>query len=136
MPAKRILVIEDDRDTLEIITYILREERYDVITLAGLSDTINIQKIRPDVILLDEWLGFNTGSYFCLQMKHNRLTAAIPVILVSAVSGLEEIAKKCEADAFIIKPFDIDELKNIVNRFVPPVNHLPILQSYTTISGT
>jgi CheY-like chemotaxis protein len=110
---KKILVIDDDLDTVEVITLVLEE--YDDI-ISSVSSTIlkEISSIMPDLILLDHWLNGTAGSELCEAVKGDHQTAHIPIILISAAMGIEAVALKYGADAYISKPFDIDYLCEVV----------------------
>jgi DNA-binding response OmpR family regulator len=110
MAKKRILCIDDDPDTLNVVNFILSEEGYSVEILEYLPQIKQISDYKPDIILLDEWLKEGTGSGLCKQIKLLAKHKGFTIILLSAVNGLEQIARDCGADYFIQKPFDIDYL--------------------------
>ena len=114
MQKKKVLFVEDDPDTRDIVAAILEDEDIELLKAAEVPALAAIADAEPDLILLDEWLPGKNGSEFCLELKSKKSTAHIPVILMSAVCDLETIAQKCRADGFINKPFDIDELKQAV----------------------
>ncbi|MBE9585443.1 response regulator transcription factor [Mucilaginibacter sp. JRF] len=108
--AAKILVIEDDKDILDVLEYVLEDAGYDVITAANGSVLVNINAIKPDVILIDEWLGAEKGSQHCKFLKSTTAMRHIPVVMMSAAMDIEHIADECGADAYIKKPFDIDHV--------------------------
>ena len=111
MPKSTILVIDDDADTLEVITEILTEGGYEVVASKDITVLYTIEKEPPALLLIDNWLsGDKTGHDICYQLKQNSATAQIPVILISSTMNLEETAERCGADGFICKPFDLHEL--------------------------
>lgn len=110
---KKVLIIDDDKDALEVMTYVLEDKDYNVIT-SYTVDIKDIEKIKPDLILLDNWLGKALGSELCKKLKANPSSKHIPVILISTVSDLSQIAKECNADAYVEKPFDIEHLQGVV----------------------
>ncbi|RYZ96391.1 MAG: response regulator [Sphingobacteriaceae bacterium] len=119
--AKKVFVIEDDKDIRETIVYVLEEEGYEV-TASESAKLLNaIDTNRPDVILLDNWLSDwksdANGQQISKQLKTNPQTSAIPVIIISAVSNIKEIAEAGQADGYLMKPFDVVELIDIVKRF-------------------
>ena len=115
MPKKKkVLFVDDDPDIRDIVSFILEDEEIELLNLAELPPTVAIAEVEPDLILLDEWLPEKKGSEFCLELKSKKHTAHIPVILISAVGGLETIARNCSADGFVNKPFDIEQLKQLV----------------------
>ncbi|MES2276611.1 MAG: response regulator [Bacteroidota bacterium] len=108
---QKIMVIEDDADTLEIITTILAGADYEVVSGTDVTAVYAIEKEPPALLLIDNWLsGEKTGHDICYQLKQNPATAAIPVILISGTINLEETARRCGANGFICKPFDVEEL--------------------------
>jgi DNA-binding response OmpR family regulator len=119
--AKRILVIDDDKDILEILNIIFQEEGYNVIT-SNNADAINrIQIIHPNLILLDVRIAGSekSGAQICSQIKSQYASEKLPVILISAESGIQQMAQECNADAYVQKPFDIFQLlvkvKELIN---------------------
>jgi two-component system phosphate regulon response regulator PhoB len=120
--AKKILVIEDDKDIRDTIVYVLEEEGYEVVASDNARILKRVNEIAPDVILLDNWLTDWTsdlsGQQLSKALKNDPATSHIPVILISAVNNLKEIAKEGEADDYIKKPFDLTELTELVKRHI------------------
>jgi DNA-binding response OmpR family regulator len=112
-----IVVIEDDRDILDIIQFILTNEGFEVIGCDHLLQLESIILKQPSVILLDDKLADGYGNTLCLELKSNPLTKSIPVILLSASNNLDQIVNACHADAFLNKPFDLRELVKLVKRY-------------------
>jgi DNA-binding response OmpR family regulator len=112
----KILVIEDNPDIKEVLDYILNDEGHDVVACSDGSSLTNLDELKPDIILLDEILGRNRGSDLIKKLKTDKDKGAIPVVLISAMPNLENIAAKCGADAFLEKPFNIDNLTDIIKR--------------------
>ena len=110
--AKRILIIEDDPDILEILQIIFQDEGFEIISKQNGMSAGEIGLLHTDLVLLDVRInGFEkTGAQICAELKKLTETSRLPVILLSAESGLDKIAKTCGADAFISKPFEINGL--------------------------
>src|SRR3569623_933902 len=109
---RRIIVVDDNEDILEIIKLILEGYDYEVVTLADGSLLFdNIRQFKPDLILLDIMLGNVDGRELCKAMRENDETKEIPVIFVSASHSLSErfMAMGSNVD-FLAKPFDINEM--------------------------
>ncbi|MEO6149260.1 MAG: response regulator [Mucilaginibacter sp.] len=119
--AKKVFVIEDDKDIRETITYVLQEEGYEVISSATSKLLGSLDEHKPDIILLDNWLtdwkSDVNGQQLSRQIKSDPATSHIPVIIISAVSNIKEIAAAGMADGYLMKPFDIADLTGIVKRF-------------------
>jgi DNA-binding response OmpR family regulator len=114
----KILVIEDNKDILEVLDIILTDDGYEVISCSDGRSIDNLKNINPALILMDELLPGIKGSELCLRVKNDDELKHIPVILISAAQSLESIAGKCKADAYVPKPFDIDSLSNLVKSMV------------------
>ena len=116
---KRILTIEDDPDILEILNIIFQDEDYEIIANSKGMSVDEITLVHPDLVLLDVRIaGFNkTGVQLCEELKAFTETRHLPVVLLSAEQNLEQMAKACGADAYVSKPFDIDGLIDVINKF-------------------
>jgi two-component system phosphate regulon response regulator PhoB len=115
---KTILLIEDDPDNLEMLTYILEEEGYHVIAANDCSQLGDVLKFEPELILMDNWLPTISGTEACRKLKEDALTRHIPVILVSADHRLAELANGSMADGYINKPFDLEELVAVIRSHI------------------
>jgi DNA-binding response OmpR family regulator len=117
--GKKILVVDDDQDIREIIIFILEAEGYQVSGLDNGNAVIDaIERSRPDMLLLDVQLGDRDGRDICRELKEQVLTQNIPIMIISATHGWESLnEKRCGADDFLAKPFDVSELIEHVKRF-------------------
>lgn len=113
----RIVIIEDDEDLLSLIDAILVDEGHEVIPYTDKNSIKGIIINRPDLVLLDHRLPDGLGSDFCREIKSNELTKHVIVILTSGWPGLEKLAKECGADAYLEKPFDLNDIIKMVNDF-------------------
>ena len=113
---KKILIIEDDVDTIELVEAILNFAGYAVIKVSREISIKEIAGINPSLAILDYLMPYASGNELCLQMKTSPETSHIPVILYSASVYGSKIAEDCKADAFVAKPFDLDSLLELVNR--------------------
>jgi two-component system phosphate regulon response regulator PhoB len=116
MPRK-IIIIEDDPDILDIMAYILAEEGYDVLTAKDGAPLQNVHTYNPALILMDNRLTGGQGKDFCRKFKNDPATRHYPIVLVSANVGLEQMARESGADGYLKKPFDISELVDLVKKF-------------------
>ena len=115
---KRILVVDDNNDILEVLRYILEDSGYTVDTLSDGNFLFDkIKEHLPDLILLDVMLGDLDGRILCKNVKEKAETHDIPVILVSASHNLNDSLKKTGApDDFVAKPFDMYTLLSSIER--------------------
>jgi DNA-binding response OmpR family regulator len=110
----KILVIEDNKDILEVLDIILTDDGYEVVSCSDGTAIDDLKKINPGLILMDELLPSIKGSELCLRVKADDDLKHIPVVLISAAQSLENIAGKCGADAYVAKPFDISALSELI----------------------
>ncbi len=113
MSAKKILVVEDHRDTRELLKYNLAAAGFDVAAADdGQSGLKLANGFRPDIILLDLMMPGMDGLEVCRQLKGDGELARIPVIMLTAKG--EEIDKivglELGADDYVVKPFSPREL--------------------------
>jgi DNA-binding response OmpR family regulator len=113
MSKKRILIIEDDPDVLEMMQMILTEDAYNVIPSGDCWPIRDIESLMPDLILMDSRLADGGDKNTCKKLKENTDTKSIPIILVSANPGLQQMTLASHANGFLSKPFDIIELITI-----------------------
>ncbi len=109
---QRILAVDDNEDILEVLQLILEDFGYEVETLNNGSFLFDkIKAHRPDLILLDIMLGNLDGRELCKDVKSQKETHDIPIILISASHNLSNLFKPSNApDDFLAKPFNINEL--------------------------
>jgi DNA-binding response OmpR family regulator len=111
---KHIVVIEDNPDILSLITDLLEDEGYSVTPFPALTSIEALIELNPDCFILDEQLPHVSGHILCMLLKSKPPTKNVPVILISASNHLESFADLSEADAWLKKPFEINDLVNLV----------------------
>lgn len=116
---KKILYIEDDPDMADIVAEIMQYEEYEVITDSGKSMYKILKNNDIGLILMDEGLSWCWGSNLCRELRSNEETADIPIIMISAVREIDDIAQHCGANTYIRKPFEIYDVIDAVNNYYP-----------------
>ncbi len=112
----KILLIEQDADVRDMITYVLEDEGISVISFSRTDDLEGIVALQPDLVLIDEWLSGMPGHRLCLRIKRYEKISGVPVIILSTANHIEQIMSECRADGFIRKPFDLEELLSKVRQ--------------------
>lgn len=109
MEKRKILIVDDDLDILEVIGLILESEGYEVELMSSGQEIFeHISQFNPDLIILDVMLGNMDGREICNNIKNTKDTLHIPIIMISATHNMAEFIKKnCRPDDFLEKPFDI-----------------------------
>jgi two-component system phosphate regulon response regulator PhoB len=113
MSGKRILVVEDETDILEVIEYNLKREGFRVIgTQNGQEALRRVRKDLPDLVVLDLMLPGMDGIEICRQLKRDNLTRTIPIIMVTAKGEESDVVLGLGvgADDYVPKPFSPKEL--------------------------
>jgi CheY-like chemotaxis protein len=113
--TKRVLILDDDIDILQICTIVLKKKGFDVQTFNNSSQVLSqVRSYQPDVILMDNWIPGPGGIEATRLLKLDPDMQHISVIFFSANSNVTQLAHEARADYFLQKPFDITELEGIV----------------------
>lgn len=118
---KRILVVDDDRNVLFLISEMLSRENYEIIQASdGLTALNQVRKLLPDLAVLDVMMPGLDGFELCRRIKNDPLTMDIKVIMVTAkTSGKDiETGLSAGADHYITKPFKIAELTDKIKELI------------------
>ncbi len=110
----KILIVDDEMDTLTPLTRSLENENYIVIGASNGNEALaKARSDIPDLILLDLMMPEMDGYEVCANLKENPLTEKIPVIMVTAKDAVGDKVKGLDtgADDYVTKPFNLDELK-------------------------
>ena len=108
----KVLVIDDDKDLLEVIQALLTTRGFDVETDNNWQSGFEkIRKFEPQIILLDVFLSGIDGLEICKQLKASPFTSHIPIVIFSAYPRIgETVIYEYGADDFIGKPFEFKDL--------------------------
>ena len=118
--AFRILVVEDEED---IRNYIIEElsSDYKVLSAKNGEEGLNLaNETIPDLIITDVMMPVLSGIELCKKLRNQVITSHIPIIILSAKTGINQQIEGLEmgADVYMIKPFNIDILKVQVQRLI------------------
>jgi DNA-binding response OmpR family regulator len=114
---KKILVTDDDTGIQDVIRIILERAGYSVDISSDAKCIFEDKFDHPDVIVLDRHLSGLDGLDVCRYLKGKKETKNIPIIMVSATPGIDVMAKHAGAEDFIEKPFLMNDLLAVVNRW-------------------
>ena len=113
MKKKKIIVVEDEPDLVDVVTYNLEREGYSVLASQRGDEGLNlIRSEAPDLVLLDLMLPGMDGLSICRQMKSDSSMREIPIIIASAKGEESDVVIGLEmgADDYLAKPFSPREL--------------------------
>lgn len=105
-----VLIVEDNLDLAEATRHFLEIKRFRVLISDGNNLQLILAEDRPDLIILDIFLGALDGRELCKQLKLKEETKTIPVIMLSAHDKLSKAYDDNCADGYIMKPFALAEL--------------------------
>jgi CheY-like chemotaxis protein len=111
----RLLVVDDDADTLEALAVVL-EDRYDVVTAHNGLEALNLLKKEPfDVMVLDLMMPLMDGETLIELMRKSGIE--VPVVLASASADISALADRLGVD-HITKPYDVAALEAKLTRLM------------------
>ncbi len=126
MSEKYILIVDDDPDLVETVAMMLESKGFEVgKAYDGVEGEAAIKKRHPDVLILDVMMPRKDGYKLCRELKDNKETREIPVVLLTAVGEAVPTTTythadgmAVEADDFIPKPVDAATLVEAVQRLL------------------
>jgi CheY-like chemotaxis protein len=122
--TKNILIVDDQSDILDVLREALEMEGYSVTALSYTEDIIHsVSEFHPDLVMLDFLLAGINGGEHCHFLKTNPLTSHIPVVMMSGYPRVLESLGNYGADAFIAKPFDLEQITSTVKQLLEASLH-------------
>ncbi len=119
MNKKKILIFDDDTTILEVITIIFEENGFQVEISETSHDILErVARYRPDVILMDNWIPRIGGVEATRLLKNHEEFKNIPVIYVTANNDIVALAKQAQADDYVAKPFNLEDLEEKVAKYI------------------
>jgi two-component system, OmpR family, alkaline phosphatase synthesis response regulator PhoP len=110
-PAARLLYVEDHSDTLEFVSFVLREDGFEVVTVADPEEAIHLaQTERFDLYILDNWLEGMSGIELCTLLREFDSTTPILFFSGAAREQDKRNAIDCGAQGYLVKPSTPDAL--------------------------
>lgn len=128
--AKTILIVDDDPDVIIYVSTVLEKSDHSVVTAKNGEEALGkVEKVKPDLIILDVLMPKQSGIKMYRELKTNEALKGIPVIILSGISkrtflrsqeALAEFGGDAvpEPNAYIEKPAEPDQLTQIVNEIL------------------
>lgn len=116
--TRSVLVVEDDLDLLGLMEMVLQEAGHQVRTAGdGLRALEQVSEEMPGLILLDMRMPVMNGWEFAREFRarHGR---ACPIVVVTAAENAQLRAAEVEAEGWLSKPFDLEDVLQLVDRFL------------------
>jgi CheY-like chemotaxis protein/two-component sensor histidine kinase len=115
----RLLLVDDDPEILEATGQVLREWGYAVDAASDGPTALQLaRKARPDLMLIDLMMPVMDGWTLIDRMREEQVAADVPVVVFSADREARDVAGR--ADAALRKPFELEELQDVVERLLRP----------------
>jgi len=117
MAKKKKILVVDDEPNIRLLVKNMIGDRYNVIEAGDGNEAVTqAEKEKPDLVLLDILMPGKDGFTTCNQLKANKATKDIPVVMVTALQHKldEKLALSLKADGYMRKPFTSDDLLNAI----------------------
>lgn len=120
---QKIVIVDDDRPTREMLQTALELAGYDTILAANGLRLISMMHVdRPDLILLDVMMSWIDGFELCRAIKRNDEFRGIPLVFISGKKGEEDVKRglECGAIDYFTKPLDMERLLARIEEILGP----------------
>jgi CheY-like chemotaxis protein len=112
-----VLIVEDDRSIADAMRMLLEEEGYQVrVAPDGDAALAECEKSTPSVILLDYNVPVMDGGALVEELRWRPHLSRVPIVMTSAMRGLEAVARRLQINYVLPKPFDVEHATEIVRR--------------------
>lgn len=119
---KKILVIDDDEGIKDALKAMLELDGFEVDLASDEKKLLQTKEKLPGLILLDFFLSGKTGKSIAQNIRRHALTKNIPIIMLSADPNNRNKVKKNIANDFLEKPFEMNDLLSLANKYLPSVS--------------
>ncbi len=119
--TKTVLIADDEVDIVETVKFMLEAEGFNVLTAYDGEEALKLSRENiPDIILLDVMMPKINGYKVSRLLKFDKKFQNIPILMVTARSQEEDklIGEETGADEYITKPFDIENVINLINKYL------------------
>jgi DNA-binding NtrC family response regulator len=114
---KTVAIFDDEEDILTICSYILSESGWKVHTFTDCNQILDkLADINPSVIFMDNWIPDQGGIIATQTLKKSVRFRHVPVVYFSANADIASLAQHAGAEAYLAKPFELDEMTAVIER--------------------
>lgn len=116
---KKILILEDDEESRSLYEEILHDENFTTIGVQdgkAALDYLDREDVLPDIIVMDLTFPKMSAEEFVNSLKSNKRYKHIPLLVISGHVDTREQATALQANGYLRKPFDIDQLISSINK--------------------
>lgn len=116
---KKIVICDDEVSILDVLSIALADDNIEVIPTSKSNELFSlIDTNKPDLLIIDLQMPWLPGDQVVRELKSSEKHKQLPVIMVSASGKGEKAAAECGADAFLAKPFELDDLYQLVGKVI------------------
>lgn len=136
--SEKILIVEDDPTQSALLRYVLQDEGYSVVSVEDGALAVDIAlESKPSLVLLDVMLPNVDGYTICRWLRQDRRSKYLPVVMLTARDTIADKVEglKSGVDAYVAKPFDLEELLLTVKRTIEVSKLRGILSPLTELPG-
>lgn len=124
---KKILLLDDNQDILDVAKEILLYEDFEVRdTRLSASFILYAEAYKPDLLIVDYRLADGNGGDICRRLKSHPYLKHVPLIMWSAYTGPDLDLQQYGCDAILSKPFDIEEFLKVIDGLLSRDTKLPV----------
>lgn len=119
---RTVLIADDEADIVETLQFMLESDGFEVLTAYDGEEALKIaRRAIPDIILLDVMMPKINGYKVSRLLKFDKKFQDIPILMITARSQEEDklIGEETGADEYITKPFDIANVIDLINKYLP-----------------
>lgn len=111
-PKKRLLLVDDEQDILDVLEYIFTGNGYDVVTAHSAEEVLRMDIGNVDLAILDVMMSGMSGFQLAMRLKSDPGLADIPIIFLTAKNAREDVIDglRLGVDDYVTKPFSVQEL--------------------------
>lgn len=120
--VRRVLVVDDEPNILYALEETVRDLGFECIACCDGEEALIIARgVRPDLIITDIIMPRLNGYELCSRLKDDEATRSIPVVMVTvrASDGDHRAGAKVGADAYLVKPFHLADLQQVIDQLLP-----------------
>ncbi|PJF29393.1 MAG: response regulator [Phototrophicales bacterium] len=117
-PLAKVMIVDDDRTTVKLLQTLLELDGFDIVVAHRGGDVIGLaEQTHPDIFLMDYHLNDMHGVEVLRHLRAHPTFANVPVVMTSGLDVSEEVMA-AGASAFLVKPFEPEDLPILFNRFI------------------
>lgn len=116
---KRILLVDDNMEHLEVLSFLLEDEGFEVRTISTAVDIFSvIENFNPHLMFIDVMLDGENGMEVCSRLRANPATASLKIVLMTASLTFQKLHQiMVRADHYLPKPFNFDDVVRLAIEF-------------------